>query len=192
MPSMIRDGAGTGNLVKVDSDNRLHTMSKSDSIQHVISNECQQAYQCIGEADLAVGTVVSLFLQNISSDKKIIITYIRHQILDQAGGTAFPNVSNYFRIALGRTYVSGGSIATPVNVFVGSGNEADVIAYQGAPTLTGTAEVIDKWYTKSEGDMSTFSKEGSLIVPPNRCIELSYVGNHSSGIIYSRLSFLLE
>ena len=191
MPDTIKDGS-SGNVAKVDSSNRLHTRSRSDSIQHAISDEQQEAYQCIGEADLAAGIVVVKHIKNTSSDKKMVITYIRHQIVIASGGTVFPNASNYFRIALNRTYVSGGSEATPVNVYVGSGNGAELTVYTGNPTLTGTALEIDRWYTKAEGDMSTFRKEGAVIIPPNRTLELSYVGNHSSGLIYCRLSFLMD
>ena len=47
---------------------------------------------------------------SVSSD--IIITYIRHQIIDASGGTAFPNVSNYFRVNFGRTKVSRKTVVT--------------------------------------------------------------------------------
>ena len=133
-----------------------------------------------------------MHVKNTSSTKNLVVTYIRHQIIDQSGGTAIPNASNYFRIALGRTYSAGGSTATPVNVFTGSGNTAEATIYQGAPTLTGTANEIDRWYTKAEADMNTFNKEGAVIVPPNQTIELAYVGDQTSGTLYTRLSFVMK
>lgn len=122
----------------------------------------------------------------------MVITYIRHQIIDTSGGTAFPNVNNYFRIALGRTYVSGGTEINPVNINSGSANMAEITAYEGNPTLTGTAQEIDRWYTKSEGDMNAFNKEGSVILGKNGTLELSYIGDQSSGIIYTRISFIMQ
>lgn len=192
MPDSIRSGTGDRYEAGVGSDNRLMVISKSEALQHVLSQEFEEAYQCIGIATLAAATVVSLHVKNTSSDKNLIVTYIRHQIVDHAGGTAFPNASNYFRVALGRTYSSGGSAATSVNVFTGSGNSAEITAYQGAPTLTGSASEIDRWYTKAEADMNAFNKEGALIIPPNQTIELAYVGDQTSGTIYSRMSFLME
>lgn len=192
MPDMIKDGQGKGFLAGVDTDNRLKVVAKTAAIQHVISGEKNQAYQCIGTATLENGTVVALHLRNSSSTKQIVVTYVRHQILDPAGGTSLPNANNYFRIALGRIYSADGATATPVNVFEGSGNSAEVTAYQSNPTLTRTANEIDRWYTKSEGDMNGFNKEGSLIIPPNGNMELSYVGDHTSGTIYTRISFLME
>ena len=144
MGEQILDGTGKGNLAAVDEDNRLLVESKSDAMQHYISREKEQAYQCIGMATLESGTTVGLHIKNISSDKNMIITYMRHQVINSSGGTAFPNESNYFRLALGREYVSDGSAVIPINIFAGSGNVAEITVYQGNPTLTGTAQEIDK------------------------------------------------
>ena len=130
-------------------------------------------------------------MKNTSSNSNMVITYLRHQVVGATGGTSFPNTSNYFTVGLTRTYASGGSTATPVNVFGGSGNTAEVTAYQSGPTLSGTAQEIDRWYTKSDGDMNTFNKEGALIIPPNQTMEVSYVGDRTGGTIYARISFII-
>jgi hypothetical protein len=192
MPMKIKSGIGNGYEAGVNADKRLMVEAESVTIQHNVSHLKEQAYQCIGVATLTSGTTTALHIRNTSANKIMTITYIRHQIIDQAGGTALPNANNYYRIALGRTYVSDGSAVIPINVYAGSGNSAEVIAYQGNPTLTGTAEEVDRHYTKAEGDMNTFNKEGSLIIPPTKTIELSYVGDQTSGIIYTRISFLME
>lgn len=192
MTDTIKDGGGSGRQAKVNKDNKLEVVSESESIQHSISDQKRQAYQCIGIATLAAATVVVLHIKNISSDKNLVLTYIRHQIIDNSGGTAFPNASNYFRIALNRTYSSGGSVTTPINVNAESGNAAEVTAFQAAPTLTGTANEIDRWYTKAEGDMNTFNKEGAVILRAGRTLELSYVGDQTGGTVYARISFLMQ
>ena len=189
---IIEDGTGSGMSAKVNSDNRLYTYAKAASIQHVISEMNQDAYQVIGLANLTAGTVIVMHLTNNDSAKNAVVTYIRHQVINAAGGTAFPNEDNYFSVSLGRTYASGGDAATPVNVFSGSGNTPKVTVYQSDPTLAGTANEIDRWYTKADGDMNTFNKEGALIIPPNKTLEISYVGDHTSGLLYARLSFVME
>jgi len=127
MPDTIRDGTGSGNLQKVDSDNRAWVRSKSISLQHSISEERQDAYQApVATTDLASGTVVSLHLKNTDERKNLVITYIRHQVIGSSGGTDFPNVGNYFYMATGRTYVSGGTEEVAVNMFVGAGKEPSV------------------------------------------------------------------
>ena len=188
------DGTGSGYLAKVRSDNKLTVYATSASYQHAVSEEDEQAYQVIGTATPVVGTAPVIHIKNTSTTKNMVVTYVRHQVIDVSGGTALPNTSCYFYMSLGRTYTSGGAAATPVNVFAGSGNEADVIAYSGssAITLAGTADIIDLWYTKAEGDMNSFNKEGALIIPPGQTLECSYVSDHTSGLIYSRVSFLME
>jgi len=119
------------------------------------------------------------------------MTYCRHQLLGAIGGTDFPNVNNYFRIALGRQYSSGGTEVDPININTSSGNVPELSIYNENPTLSGTAKVIDKWHTKNNGDMNSFNKEGAVVIAPQGSIELSYVGDKTSGRIYSRLSFLM-
>lgn len=188
--TIISDGTGSGNKATVGSDNRLKTYSKSASIQHIVSEDDEQAYQVIGTSTLAAGTVPVLHIKNDSS-KLMIITYMRHQVIGASGGTDFPNASNYFQVGLGRTYASGGSIVTPVNMSSGSGNTADITCYGNSPVLAGTVKELDRWYTKADGDMNTFNKEGALIVQPNNTMEISYTGDRTAGTIYARISFIL-
>ncbi len=191
MPDIIKSG-DSGYTAHVDENNRLHTHSKSEEPQHVVAHESESAYQLIGTATLSSGTVPVIHLKNTDAVKDIVVTYIRHQVLGQAGGTAFPNASNYFTICLNRTYSSGGTLITPVNTTAGSGGTALATAYGSGPTLAGTSAEIDRWYTKAEGDMNSFNKGGAVIVPPNQTIEFSYVGDQSSGTIYVRVSFYFE
>jgi hypothetical protein len=191
MPETIVD-AGTRNAAHVDTDHRLWVNAKSSSIQHIVSEIEEEAYQVIGIATLGSGTVVVLHLTNNNPNKHITVTYLRHQVIGASGGTDFPNSSNYFSIRCGREYASGGAEVTPVNMFIGSGNTPDITVYNNNPTLTGTATEFDRWYTKADGDMNTFNKEGSLIIPPNKTIEISYVGDRTGGSIYARISFIME
>ncbi len=147
--------------------------------------------RAIGTATLSNGTIVSLHITNNSPTLDMIITYIRHQIIDPTSGTVFPNASNYYRIALGRAYSSEGTEVTPVNLNTLGANEAEITAYMENPTLTGTTKEIDRWYTKAEGDMNTFNKEGSIVIGQGGTIELSYIGDQTAGTIYTRLSFMM-
>ncbi len=191
MAEQIKDGKGRGGLAEVNADNQLVTAAVSQSIQHWLSRFKEQAYQIIGTATLAAGTVAALHIKNTSSDKLLTVTYARHQVISPTGGAVLPNASNYFSLAFGRERSSGGAEVTPVNVNNGSGVSAQVEAYQSSPTLTGTAIEIDRWYTKDDGDMGVFRKEGAVIINPGRTLELSYVGDQTSGILYARLSFLM-
>lgn len=188
----IQDGMGTGKKAHVDNNNRLEVKSFSESIQHTMSHVDEQAYQAIGISNLRNGVTPVLHLTNNSTNRDVVVTHIRHQVLDNSGGTAFPNSSNYLRIALGRIYDSGGVEVMPTNINTNSGNNADVTIFNGNATLSGTATVIDRWYTKAAGDMYEFNKEGSLIIGIGDTLELSYVGDQTAGVVYSRLSFLMK
>ena len=192
MAETLVNGTGSGCYpLEIGPDNRAHVRAVAESLQHATAHEQQNAYQVIGEANLASGTVVPLHISNGSVASDIIVTYIRHQIIDAANGTAFPNVSNYFRLSFGREYSSGGSLATITNTNSGSVKTSESVVYEDNPTLSGTAIELDRWYTKAEGDMNTFNKEGAVILRPGQSMELAYIGDHTAGIIYTRLSFIV-
>ena len=191
MVDILLDGTGTGNKAKVNSSNQLEVNAQSESLQHSQSSRNKEAYQVLSTINLSVGTITPIHIKNISKTKNLVATYIRHQIIDQSGGTSFPNASNYVSAAFARTRVSGGAALTPVNMFNGSRNTAEIEVYS-EPTLTGTAKEFDRWYTKAEGDMNTWNKEGSLIIAPGNTLELSYIGDQSTGIIFARLSFIMK
>lgn len=191
---IIDDGKGSGKKAKVDVDNRLAVSSRAESIQHYISHEEEQAYQVLNVTPFTAGTTVACHFKNVSADKDMIITYIRHQVLNPSEtlpSNADPETGEFFRIAFGRTYSSGGAETLPVNIFRGSGNLAEVEFHCGNPTLSGIAVEIDRWYTQSDTDMNVFNKEGSVVIGPNQTIELSYVSK-GTGHLYSRLSFLMK
>jgi len=188
----LQDGTGNNGYAEVNKFNQLEVRSESNSFQHVISHRDGQAYQVIGSSTLASATIIPLHIKNTSTDKNMVITYIRHQVIDQAGGTALPSLVNYLRIAFDRTVASGGSAAIPVNMNTGSGNTAEVTATEANPTMAGTAAEFDRWYTKAEGDMDTWNKEGAVLVAPNGTVELAYVGDQTSGTVFTRVSFLME
>ncbi len=192
MPDTIRDGSGKGYLAQVNKNNRLFVTAEVESIQHTVSLYNEQAYQVIGIANLASGTVVALHIKNSSTNKDLVVTYLRHQVVGATGGDALPSTSNYFSAGMERIYASGGAIAMPVNMSSGSGNTADVVAYQTDPTVSGTVKEFDRWYTQADADMNTYNKEGALIVPRNGTLELTYVGNQTGGILYTRLSFIMK
>lgn len=192
MGMTIRDGTGTGNQLKIDSENRAAVLAVTETKQHNISESKGQAYHVIGTATPASATVVSLHIKNTSSDKNLIVDNVLMQIIDPANGTALPNASNYFRIALDRTLTSGGSTATAVNLNASSGNSAEITGTQGTPTLGGTAAEIERWYPEGEAKFFEAEAEGAIVLGPTNTLEIAFVGDHTAGTIYSRLSFHME
>ena len=185
---ILESGLGNGKLAGVDGDNRLLTASFNIPFQHLIAKDYQKTFQVLGEATLANGTVTPLHIKNNSSDRVYVVTYIRWQIIDQAGGTALPNASNYWQLGFGSTYTSGGTSVTPVNMSSGSNTISSLVAYQASPTLSGSLTVCDKHYAKAEADMNTYNKEGAMLLLPGSTVAAQFVGDHTSGTIYTRIS----
>jgi hypothetical protein len=193
MSTVIKDGTGGCKAAKVDASNRLHVDAKSHSLQHDISHDKHRAFQVRGSTTPVSGTATVLHIANGSTTYSAVVTYIRVQAV-LTGGTAPPDSGNYFDISHGRTYSSGGTAVTPVNVFLGSSTTAtalDVTAYDDAPTLAGTAVVLDRWYVESDGAMETFNKDGAVVIAPNQTLEVSYTGDHTGGVVQARVSFLM-
>jgi hypothetical protein len=190
--AFVDDGTGTGNKARVTSEKRLSTEAVASPIQHHISHNSEGAYQVSGEATLAAATVSILHIENTSTDNDMIVSYIRLQIVGQTGGTAIPNTSNYFRVSTGRTYASGGALKAPTNVHFGSPKTSEVSVYSSGATLAGTAIEIDRWYPTSDGDRITYTKEGSIIIPRGQTLEMSYIGDHTGGLAYARVSFFMQ
>lgn len=179
-----------GLIAGVTKDGQLRVQAEIHELQHEISTKFGRVFQAIGTASLASGTVTALHIRNDDPDRNIIISFERMAVVGASGGTAFPNASNYFSIRFNRTVSSGGSAVTPVNVNRTSGRAAVATVTQGAPTLAGTALEFDRWHPNKDGDREVFNKQGSVVLGLNDTLEVSFVGNHTSGTAYARVTFM--
>lgn len=185
------DGTGKSYGAQVNDANQLEVHASVAQQQHWYSEVKGQAYQVHGITDtLTSATVPILHLLNTSSDKEVIVTYIRHQVIDT--NATIPATDNYFGVGFGRTYSSGGTAITPTNMNTGSGNAAEVTCYHSTPTLTGTNTEIDRYYNESEASLLIYNKQGSIVIAPNDTLELYYVSTATAGIAYARLSFYMQ
>ena len=185
---IIESGTGNGRLASVDIENRLSVASFNLPFQNVLAKDYQKTFQVWGTADLASGTVTPLHIKNNSSDKVLVLTYLRWQIIDNAGGTAIPNASNYMTFGYGPTYVSGGTASVPTNMSSGSSVLSNMLAYGSNPTLNGATTVFDRHYPQTEGEMHTYAKDGSAQILAGNTFVAQYVGDHTSGTVYVRAS----
>lgn len=188
----LGDGTGTGASAEVNSENRLLTQALSLSPQQHVALEHGQVYQVRGEDTVTVGATYDLlFIENTSSTLNMVITYIRAQYYDFAGGAAVPNAATYFEYGYGQTHTSGGTAVVPVNTNAGSSNLADVAAYEGSPVLGGTLVSLDEEVVKSEAEVHKWNKEGSVVIPPGKTFGLRLVTDNTSGEAWARVSFLM-
>ena len=188
MSIFIEDGQGTGNKVGVTIEHQILTQAENHELQHHISWKDGQCYQTLGEiTTIAAASETVLHMQNTSSTKNFIVSYIRLQIAGEAGGTALSDVLTYFELGFGRTYASGGVAQVPVNMNRTSGNVAAITAYDESPVLAGTFVQFDKWYPGVD-QMQTYNKHGSLILGFNDTLEFRLVTDHTSGNALARVT----
>jgi len=191
---IIEDGRGSGKKAGVDSDNRLAVNSRSESLQHFTSHEEEQAYQVLTLTSITAGASTAItHIKNLSSERDMVITYIRHQILGNIG--TIPSIDgngNYFLISAKETYSSGGVIVEPINIKIGSGNESGVQVYTDNPIIAGVGVEVDRFYTQNFGDMNVLNKEGALIVKPQNTLSTKYISDDVEGVLYTRISFLMK
>jgi len=182
---------GSGRQAFVSKDGQLLTQSQTLSLQHWISRYRGQTYQVLfTDAGIQSGTNNVGFIRNTSPTLSLVMTYVRLQAVDLAGGTAPPAADNYWSIAYGNTYESGGSLKTAVNSNRRSGNAASVVAYDTNPTLAGTAVEFDRYYVDGESQVS-FNKEGAVILGTDDTLTFRLITDNTSGLGYARLTFLM-
>jgi len=182
----VEDGTGSGYLAKVTNKNRLSVEAISISSQHYVSHTEESAYQASQEIDIAASEQTILLLQNGSTDKDMIVTYIRVH----SASAAATNKNAYFSIKIGGTYASGGSAIVPTNVNAGSTNAAVGIFYGDTGIVTaGTFTEIDRNYTANS--MQTYNKEGALILKRGQAILITHTGSSDEGVAYARVSFMV-
>jgi len=190
MAIQILDGGGKSNVATVNTRGQINVVSLSRAPQFAVSLTDGRSYQVQGDfASVNNSTHTVLSLQNTSSTKWVVVTYIRMQFLDFAGGTAVPDVATYWDLGFGRSRSSGGTEVTPVNMNQASGNVASVTTYDNNPTMTGTFTEIDRHYVKEEGEEHVFRKEGSVILGNQNSLELRITSDHTSGVAQARISF---
>ena len=192
MSFVIEDGTGKSSKAGVTKENQVLTQAENHELQHHISWNDGQAYQILGEiTTIAAATETVLHIQNTSSTKNFIVSYMRLQIAGESGGTALSDVATYFELGFGRTYASGGSSVTPVNMNQTSGNVASLTCYDESAVMAGTFTQFDKWYPGPD-QMQTYNKHGSLILGFNDTLEIRLVTDHTAGNALARVTGMFK
>lgn len=189
--SIIRDPS-TGKAVAVNEEGQMTVSAESQSLEHYTSHVHGQAYQAFGTATLASGTTTVLHLKNTSSSRKMVVSFIRLQVVDQAGGTALPAASNYWELGFDEAVASGGTVGVSTNLNRSSGNTAEVTVTEGGPTMSGTFASVDRHYAKGDGDANSYNMAGGWILGQNDTLSVRFVGDQTSGTAYARLTFMMD
>lgn len=193
MPDSILDGTGKGFGAKVDSSNRLKVDAISSTFEHFVSHTESNGYQIIGTASPVDGTVNIIHIKNVDSNNLTLLPMrIRTQLIDLAGGSSLPNANNYFSFTLEEMHSSGGSTATPINTTAGSTKLSSTIVHINDPTVIGAAKEIERCYPSVNGEIDIWQTDGVLIVPPGNTMNVRYVGDYTSGLLYTSILFVMD
>lgn len=133
---------------------------------------------------------MGLYVKNDDPLRDLVVTYIRHQVVDLTGGTTLPNGNNYFTMSMNPTLTNAGDVLVAKNVNPGFGNDAIITSYGNGSIVT-PGDEFERWFTKDLGDMNIYNKEGALILKYGNSMDISYVSDHTSGLFYFRLSFIM-
>jgi hypothetical protein len=192
MSFLIEDGTGGGYKAQVNSENQIKVQAEIHELQHHISRTHGKTYQIWGtETAVAATTQTILHINNDDTAQQFCVSYMRIQLAGESGGTALDSTTNYFQFGFGRTYGSGGTATTPVNMNRDSGNVANLTCYHESPVMAGTFTEFDRWYPN--GSMMTYNKHGSIVLGYNDTLEIRLVSDHTAGHAYARVTgFFLE
>ena len=172
MADMIKDGRGSGKLCGVDNEYRLLTSAVTHS-EALFSAEHVDYYIVSNATGPPHGTADGwlLYLENNSSDRVLYIQEIQISLEDEG----------HWHMGYGGTVASGTTDVTPINMYIGSANIAETIAYKGTPIYYSTNPS-----RFAGGHLAAHSKHiemynGSLILAYKNSISLYIDTNDGAG-----------
>lgn len=174
MPEQIIDGTGTGHKQKVDSNNRAHTFSVSQTIAEAAAREGDSYNINTGTINLTTANKSCvLYLKNNGNIYLAILT-IGFLLGNSSGGTGDLTLSVTKNPTTG-TIISGASpVLTNENKNAGSSQTLDVDTYKGAEGTNTTNGVDDWFYTLLAGGARPYViNTGSLVIPKGSSISIS-------------------
>jgi len=150
------------------SDGRANVSSRSDSRAYYNARDIKQRYSIVFDHQSAVATEKSLYIENTSSTKELVLSSIGINTVENA------RIKMWFVSGT----AAGGSVLTPTNSNKGSSNDADAIVRQGdsGDAITGltTISAIDFAAVAANGH-EEFRLGDTIRLGQNDAICLEYV-----------------
>lgn len=192
----IEDGKGSGQLAQVD-DNRLRaTVTSCTLSNHVTLDQTDGGiFTAVGTATITGATsFFPMFIQNTDPNFLLVIERIIVEIVGATGGTALPNVGDFFSLLFNTTYTSGGTAITPVILNRTSTKVANANVFNNNPTLgVATALESHRWYPLSNG--TTFElirpETDDIVLGRNNTLAVRYTTTNTGGTILTTVKFIL-
>ena len=142
MAESIIDGAGTGYVARVDEENRLRTLSTSETISESAARDGDSYNVNTGTINLTSANESGLLYIKNNGDKDVIILQVGYLVGNSTGGTGDLNAKVIFN-PTGGTVISGAAdVDVLINKNAGSSKTISVECYKGAEgnTITGGSD----------------------------------------------------
>jgi len=168
MATIIQDGTGTGNKLKVDANNRM----KVDAIteERAVFNSIEEGNTFIISSDFITapsGSETGLLYVENTSDKDMLI----HHIKLWTGTTSTTSEVRVYRNPTTGTLISSASAADVNNLNFGSANAYEGLAYQGNgvdATITDGSIIGRHYVGVGNQQMIAFMWNGAMALPKNK------------------------
>lgn len=182
---IIESGTGNGSMAGVDSDNRVLTASFNIPFSHLIAKDYQKTFAVFGETGTlqAAGNSV-LLLENDNENSIIVID----RFIGQAVGIT-PGSGNYWTLESDSSYDAGGTAVTPINLSSGSSVTSGAVAYEGAFTLNGSPNLVDKIWPTTDLAIIDLDIDGGVLILPGKAVSIGFTSSAAAGFCKASLYF---
>lgn len=182
---ILESGTGNGKLAGIDDDNRLLTAAFNIPFSHLIAKDYQKTFCVFGETGtLQAASNSVLYLENDNENSIIVID----RFIGQAVGIT-PGAGNFWTLESDSSYASGGTAAVPNNLSSGSSVASGAIAYQGAYTLNGTPNLVDKIWPPQDIAPIDLDIDGGVLILPGKAVSIGFTSSAAAGAAKASLYF---
>ncbi len=171
MSDTIKDGAGTGQLARVNNDGQLVT--RATAVEQRLHSSADGLYfeATTGKVEITdANETPMIYIKNDNTDTDTILVIDRVFVdtWDSTGGSGGGTIV-YFR----NPDITGGTDIIPVNSNYGSGNSMDGTFKKSMTTLT-EGGGTEWWWGNVPEDSGIVVEEGRIIIPPGYSMGISY------------------
>jgi hypothetical protein len=181
----IQDGTKAGYRAKVDSNNRLHTLSTTKTINQQAGLDENTFNVNTGTINLTSSISAVLYLKNTSEKSNLIIPTIGYLLGNSTGGTGDLFASVFKNPSSGTIISEADPVAINQNKNLGGGRVLPALVYKGGDgeTAIGGTEVYSSLLPSSARPYTI--ETGDIIIPPQTDIVIKVTpqtGNTSMNI----------
>jgi hypothetical protein len=168
--TVIKDGSGSSFLAGVTGDNRLQTEAIAVTDYAHSSQENGNAFQSFGTTTITAATEKNVFVLINNSSSPIAI---KRFVISIQGETGKPvTIKGYIG---SKTYTSGGTTKTPVNLNPSSLEISNVTFVSDNPTLGGSDNQTIELYLESTG-VTIGDQDGMIILGKDNSTRITCTG----------------